>query len=118
MPERTPTWVPPRVSWRVIGYAVTTAGVLTLLALALGAILLVSVHHFLEETRGDWTQSRRAAILPLERYWLFGDPSENEAFREAMARHGPPPLTTALGPAPSRAGSRGRWSTSRSGSSR
>lgn len=70
--------------WRLLGYSVVTVGVLSLLALSLGALFLVTVHRFLEETRNDWTQTRRGAVIHLERYWLSGEASDREAYREAF----------------------------------
>ena len=75
----------PRAKWRLLGYAVVTGGVLALLLLSLGALWLVTAQQFLEETRGEWTQARRATVLELERYWLFGDPEAAEAYREARS---------------------------------
>ena len=74
-----------RPMWRLLGYTVITAGIMALLLLSLGALWLVTAHQFLEETRGEWTQARRAAILELERHWIFGNPEAAAAYREAMA---------------------------------
>jgi PAS domain S-box-containing protein len=78
----------PILSWRFLGYAVVTLGVLGLLIVSMGATLLVSAHQFLEETRWNWTRDRRESVLSLERHLLFGDPADGEAFREALARPG------------------------------